>query len=124
LFDDPLPGSPNERRLLMQIGIGDAGVPNIASHLQARSLGLSLLQPAPREVPGIDTIDAPHDGSALVEFDFGTDPLPGITATPAGTDSEAHEGVRRLPAAQEQVDRFLRPGGLIEHTCEGVCDPE
>ncbi len=39
-------------------------------------------------------------------------------------ENEVHEGIRRNPASQEQLDRFLRPGSIIEHTCDGPCDPE
>jgi len=124
VLDELLPDGPAERRVLLQIGIGDAGVPNLASHLHARALGTFHLMPAPRPIAGLPPTDSPHDGSALVEFDFGIDPLPGIQAIPPTSDTEAHEGVRRLEAAKEQLDRFLRPGGRIEHTCDGVCDPE
>lgn len=123
-LDDPLAGSPAERHLLMHHGIGDAQVPGVSAHLHARSLGLSLLEPTPREVFALPGVEAPFDGSALVEFDFGTDPLPEAQAIPPTEDTEAHEGVRRLDAAKEQLDRFLRPGGVIEQTCDGPCDPE
>jgi len=124
VLSETLPDGPAERQVLLQIGIGDAGVPNLASHLHARVLGAAHLQPAPRPIPGLAEVDSPHDGSALVEFDFGIDPLPGIEAIPPSVDTEAHEGVRRLEAAKEQLDRFLQPGGQIEHTCDGICDPE
>ncbi len=124
VLGEPLPGGPTARQLLLQIGIGDAGVPNLASHLHARALGLSHLQPAPRPIAGLPPADAPHGGSAIVEFDFGIDPLPGIQAIPPTSSTEAHDGVRLLEAAKEQLDRFLQPGGLIEHTCDGLCDPE
>jgi hypothetical protein len=124
MFDEPPEGSPSERRLLMQIGMGDTAVPNLSSHVQARSLGLPTLDPAPREIPGLDIASFPHDGSAIVEFDFGIDPLPGEKAVPETQDSGVHEGTRRLEASMEQLDRFLMPGGLIEQTCDGVCDPE
>jgi len=35
-----------------------------------------------------------------------------------------HEDVRRLGASQEQVSGFFASDGLIEATCEGICDPE
>ncbi|RLB64161.1 MAG: hypothetical protein DRI90_05250 [Deltaproteobacteria bacterium] len=124
VITEPLGDGPAERRLLMQIGIGDAGVPNLASHLHARALGVSHLQPAPRAITGLAEADAPLDGSAIVEFDFGIDPLPGIEAIPPTSDTEAHNGVRQLEVAKEQLDLFLRPGGTIDHTCDGVCDPD
>jgi hypothetical protein len=60
-----------------------------------------------------------------VEFDFGVpEPLPGTVATPSTEETEGHEGVRRLDAAKEQLDRFATEGGEVEHTCDGACDPE
>ena len=31
---------------------------------------------------------------------------------------------RRLDVTKQQLDAFLRPGGVIEHFCEGPCDPD
>ncbi len=124
LLTDTYPGGPSSRRLLMHAGIGDPTMPTMAAHLHARALGLGHLQPAPREIPALDEVQAPHDGSALVEFDFGIDPLPGIEATPPEEDNVVHDGVRELDAAIRQIDLFFRPGGLIENTCDGICDPE
>ena len=66
----------------------------------------------------------PIDGSAMVEFDFGISPLPGERAQPSIDDTPAHEGVRRTKSGMEQIDRFLRPGGTIDHTCMDLCNPE
>lgn len=121
VFDEPLPGAPPERHVLMQLGLADAEVPNLAGHLHARALGLGLLTPATREVAGLEPVDAPATGrGALVEIDFGVEPTDEARFAPM---NDVHEGVRREPAAQEQLDRFLRPGGVIEHTCDGACDP-
>ena len=124
VLQEPLPGAPTERRVLMQLGIGDTSVPNLAGHLHARALGLSHLQPAPRVVQGLDPVEAPFSGSALAEYSFGIDPLPGIEADFAEEANAVHESVRRTPAAIRQIDAFLRSGGEIEHECEGPCDPE
>jgi hypothetical protein len=121
---DPYPGSPARRRLLMQIGVGDSEVPNLAAHLHARALGLPQLVPGPRTIPALDDVSAPVDGSAIVEFDFGIDPLPGIEAIPPEDENVVHEAVRRLDASMDQVDAFFRPDGRIEATCDGACDPE
>ena len=59
-----------------------------------------------------------------MEFDFGIDPLPGIEARPPEEENEVHNRLNSLDAAQRQVDRFLRPDGLVEQTCDGPCDPE
>ena len=124
LFEAPLEGSPAERRVLMQLGLGDAQVPTLGHHAMARTLDLPLLTPSPRAVPGLRTVTGPQDGSALVEFDFGiAAPLPGTLNDLPTDETVAHEGVRRSESGMRQIDSFLRPGGLIEHTCDGPCDP-
>jgi hypothetical protein len=125
VLDDLYPDTPEERAILMHTGIGDSSVPNLASHIHARALGLPLLQPAPREIPALQTTAGPAT-SAIVEFDFGIEPpLPGDIATPGEIESnQVHEGVRRLDAAITQIDAFLWPDGQITHTCAGPCDPE
>jgi hypothetical protein len=125
MLDNTLPGSPPLRRVLLVVGIGDPAVTPLAAELQARSLGIPELSPAPRVVGGLETLAAPIDGSAFLELDFHVTPEPGVLAIPPGADPEnpVHEGVRREPAIREAISRFLRPGGKIEQTCDGVCDP-
>jgi len=113
-----------DRHQLLHLGLGDVSVPTFGGHVHARALGIPLLSPAPRELPGLSSVTAPHDGSALVEFDFGIDPDPTLEWGIPGGNTAAHEGVRRLPAAMRQIDLFLREGGRVEATCDGVCDPE
>jgi len=122
---DLYPGGPDERRVLMHNGIGDTDVTDLAAHLLARTIGVSLLQPAPQDVPGLPPVAAPHGGSALVIFDFGVpEPLPGTVAEPPLEGNEVHNGIRKLDASMKQIDAFLRPGGRIEQFCDGICDPE
>ncbi|MFH2009831.1 MAG: hypothetical protein ABI333_24770 [bacterium] len=124
VLNDLFPGSPAARQVLLQIGIADAQVPNMASHLCARSMGLSQLTPAYRTIPLVPDEAGPLS-SALVEFDFHIpEPWPGLYAEPPADGNEAHEGVRRTAAGQDQIDAFFRPGGMIENFCDGNCDPE
>ena len=123
---DPLSYAPNltASPVLLQVGIGDAEVPNLAAHLHARALDAVHLQPAPRPITGLETSNGPIAGPALVEFDFGIAPLPGIEATPPADPNDVHGDVRRLAASKDQIDAFFQPDGAIEHTCSGACDPE
>lgn len=122
---DPWPGSP-PRRVLIQYGLGDAQVPNVATELHARAMGVAQLLPAARAIPGLEGADGPIEASAIAQFDFQLedDPLPGTIARPPAEDNVVHEGVRRLAAGRAMVDRFLQPGGTIANTCDGICDPE
>ena len=74
--------------------------------------GMPALSAARGEILGED---------ALVIYDIdGVPVLPLGTRDPGG-DNDAHEGVRRAPAAIEQMDLFMRPDGHIVQTCEGAC---
>jgi hypothetical protein len=120
---DTYPGGPAERRVLMKMAMGDSEVPNLATHLHARVLGLGLLQPSPVEVYGLTAETAPA-ASALVVHDFGIDPATVELARPPESSNGVHTEVSRLEATRRQIDAFFRPDGLVEHTCDGVCDPE
>ena len=124
LLEDTLPGSPAKRRVLLHIGLGDNAVPPLSAELQARTLGLVQLGPVAKAIPGLEAQNGPIDGSAINELDFGIEPMPGYLAVPPSKDTGVHEEVRRLPTTREQLSRFLKPGGLVEQTCDGVCDPE
>jgi hypothetical protein len=47
--------------------------------------------------------------------------IPPLTNMAPADDNGVHEAVRRLDAAQRQIDAFLRPNGRIENFCEGPC---
>jgi hypothetical protein len=125
LLAQPLPSAQAERGALLQLGIGDTQVPNIAGRALARAFGATHLTPAPQEIWGLPTSPGPITGAAVVEFDFGVPaPLPGTTADLSWDGNSVHGAVRNLAAGQEQISRFFRTNGAVEHTCDGPCDPE
>lgn len=122
VLGDLYPGAPASRRVLVQYGLGDAQVPNVATELHARAMGLTQQLPATWRVPMLPAEEGTVEGSALVQFDFGLpSPLPGTVADLPAADNAVHEGVRRDDDGREQVDRFLRPNGQVEVTCDGIC---
>ncbi|MDB4995167.1 MAG: hypothetical protein JWM74_2599 [Myxococcaceae bacterium] len=120
---NPLPGSPADRRVLMQIGLGDAAVPNVGSFFHARALGLSMTSPSPRAVFGIPQADASTLHSALTLYDFGIDTGPSRDPLPL-PDNDVHLSVRANAKAVLQMDAFLRDDSTIIAPCDGPCDPE
>lgn len=116
-----IPGS-RPKKLLMQLGLGDAQVPNVASHVHARALGLPLLTPAVRSIWGIEEQPGPIADSALVEYDFGI-PTPDLEARPVPHDNVVHGKVRELLSAIKQMDAFFRPNGQIVNFCGGGDGP-
>jgi hypothetical protein len=124
LLKDTYAPSPPNRHVLMQIGIGDHSVNNLASHLVARATGVPLLSPSAQPVWGLSPVTAPAD-DALVLVDFKLTTLPGIYCRLPGEDekNDVHEGVRRSAKIKQQLDRFFQPNGRIEDTCGGPCTP-
>jgi hypothetical protein len=116
---DPLLGAP-AKRVLMQVAIGDAQVSTLGAHVMARAYGAVTLQPANRPIWGIDTVDGPHEGSAIVEWAYDDGAVEPANNLPPDADADTHECPRREPAAQEQLARFLSTG-RVEATCDGPC---
>jgi hypothetical protein len=119
LLSDPLPGTP-AKKVLLQMGLHDAQVPNIGTEIQVRSLGIPALAPAVLSLFEVPERRAPFDGSAWVPYDVSATPEP-LTNTPPAEDNGVHEAIRRLDAAQSQIDAFLRPDGMVENFCNGPC---
>jgi hypothetical protein len=117
-----LPGNPPDRRVLLQIGLGDAQVPNAGSFLHARSLGVKQTMPSPQSVFGLDPFTPGSDASALTLYDFHIDTSGSKNPSPLEQNG-VHEGVRANPQAIKQMQSFLRPSGTIIHPCDDSCDP-
>ncbi|MEN9787271.1 MAG: hypothetical protein RLZZ299_2535 [Pseudomonadota bacterium] len=121
IAEDRLPGTP-EKRVLLQDAIGDHQVTTLGAHNFARALGAAQVGTPYQEVWGVPVVAGPHAGSGLAEYDFGVAPVPFENVPPTG-DDDTHEDTRRVRAAQDQLDRFLRTGEVID-LCDGACDPE
>ena len=115
-----------------QIGRDDPQVPIVAAAMAARSMvdGTGAMLPLMSDdahtspfVPyGLPTTSGPAE-SAIIFYQIpGSDPLAIGARTPPG-DNTTHEGVRRSPAAQHQLDMFFHPDGMVVQTCDGPCDP-
>lgn len=122
-YADPLPGN-SPRRVLLQIGVGDLQVSNVASTMFARTAGFPLLDSSPVDVWGMTPVAGPQE-SALAIFDTkeAVQPPDGNLNANVTAMNAAHLSIRMLPAAMEQTDHFLRSGEVIA-TCDGKCDPE
>jgi hypothetical protein len=122
VLQDVLPGVPGPKRVLYQMGLGDAQVPNLMTYSIIRTLGLGMLSPPVEAVFGIGQVPAPAP-SAFVQFDIGQMPRPGDTNVPPEKDNRVHEAIRRLEAAKAQLQAFLKEdgkdGGQVLDTCGG-----
>jgi hypothetical protein len=126
LTDDPYPGTP-EHTVLLHEAYGDHQVANVATELEARTIGACT----PRRVLrngrsddvkplwGICRIKKfPSDGSAIVVWDSGAPtPPPGNLAPSEGEDP--HGDPRNAKAARRQKAAFLAPDGELIDVCDG-----
>jgi hypothetical protein len=122
----PYPGTPRHTVLLHE-AFGDHQVANVATEVEARTIGAPAHRPAlasgrsPDRSPlwGIPTLGpSPFSGSALVEWDSGT-PAPPPANAPPRTGVDPHEDPRAWPAARTQKSEFLRRHGRVVDVCGG-----
>ncbi len=127
MLKDGYPGGPPTRKVLLQEGLWDSLVPNLATETHARTLGIPHYAPSSRaKVPGMTDATGPIDGSALIDFELGIPEADrhGILATIPIKDNKVHGNVRKLDAVWKQIDGFLRPDGKAQSYCDGACDPQ
>ena len=106
--------------MLLQVAVADAQVTTLGAHVMARGYGAALIEEPFRPVWGLETVPSGHEGSALVEFDYGLEePVENI---PPNAETDPHERPRRDTAGQEQMHRFFETG-IVHHTCDGPCGP-
>lgn len=126
---DPYPGTP-PHRVLMHVAFGDHQVANVASDVEARTIGARIHTPAiapgrdPDTVPywGIPPLPAgPYAGSAVIIWDSGTPAAPTANVPPSGAQygHDPHEDPRNAPAAREQKSEFLKTGRVVD-VCDGA----
>lgn len=110
---DHLPGA-SAKQVLMEIGIADDEVSNIASDYQARTMGIPLLSPSVVEPFGLTPREGPLS-SALVIYDYGL----GGTIPPTNEpppDNGVHGRVSTERAHLEMM-RIFAETGVITQTC-------
>ncbi len=122
LRENMFPGTP-AHDVLMHVAIGDHQVSPLGAHFMARTIRAKNLKPVNREIFGIEDVDGPTTGSAMVEYDFGLPPAPLGNYAPQSSDGDDPHGKPRLlePSYQQQ-DKWFREG-VIAPFCDGPCNP-
>lgn len=118
---DPLPHTPRHQVLLHE-AFGDHQVSNVATEVEARTLGIGVHWPALRS--GRSTDVRPfwgirrirrrhHRGSELVMWDSGSPPAP-IGNVPPSKGHDPHTDPPSNPMAVDQAAKFLRTGVVVD----------
>jgi hypothetical protein len=143
MTSDPLPGTP-AHHVLIEMAYGDHQVTNVATEVEARTIGAPLRYPTldPGRTPGyvdffpqIPTLDLPGDadGNGMFVWDIGpkrdnpmdpahplgTDPAPITNTAPDDTfGTDPHDTViNTSPEIRHQIAEFLKPDGQIIDAC-------
>ena len=107
--------------------VEDSQVANLVTDWVARTAGTSLVVPSPREVWGLEAVEAPSpDGAEVAAAMFVYDMQ--LPANPEGNvppseDNGAHGDIRDQESYFEQVGAFLETGAIVQ-VCDGACDPD
>jgi hypothetical protein len=127
MTSDPLPNTP-AHKVLLHLAFGDHQVANVATEIEARTIGASIHQPAiaPGRHSDVDPYSGipaiasyPFDGSALIVWDSGA-PTPPITNTAPGAGADPHSDPRSSAAGRTQKSEFLKVGGAVVDVCSGA----
>ena len=125
IVDDPYPGT-DATTMLLHVAFGDHQVSELSAMVAARTMGVPIHRPVTAdgrsgEVEpgwGLESITYPSDGSGLVIWDSGSDPIPFENLPPA-TGRDPHEDPRADADVRQQKASFLFEDTLID-----VCDGE
>jgi hypothetical protein len=121
LTGDGFPDTP-AKQVLMQIGVADTEVPNVASEYMARTMGIPVLTPSPYVPFGLDETTGPGATSALVIYDFGLgSTIPRDNTAPP--ENDVHGSIRKRQATVDMIGEFLMNGTIVQTcTAPNGCD--
>lgn len=124
---DPLPGTP-VTEVLLHVAFGDWQVTELSAYVAARTMGIPIHRPVTADgrsgevEPGwgldpipypVDDLDYPWEGSGIVVWDSGSDPIP-IEGSPPRTSRDSHEDPRADANVRVQKAAFLFDGELVD----------
>lgn len=115
VIKDPLPGVPT-KDILMWYSEGDCLVSNITTEMVARTMGITLIDPAVKDVWNLDAAPGPMTNGINV-FDDHPSPLPSDLNIPPAEDNGTHSGINKKPAALRMVEAFLLGSQSATQTC-------
>jgi len=125
--NDPLPNTPSHD-VLLHVAFGDHQVANVATEIEARTIGASIHQPAIGAgrhsdvdpyfaIPAIPSY--PFDGSALIIWDSGA-ATPPIENLAPSVGADPHGDPRSDAMARVQKSEFLQTGGAVVDVCSAM----
>lgn len=120
-IDGGLEGELHPYEVLYVVSINDAQVTTLSADRASRTSGIPVLSNSTYYPHGLEIVDAPTSGSAIVYFDGNFPAVPsGNIQGPMAYHSLAHNQVLGFEPAVDLATDFLR-SGTITDTCSGNC---
>jgi hypothetical protein len=124
LTSNPYPGT-TAKTVLMDVAFGDHQVTELSAMVEARTIGATIHRPVAadgrwQEVDpgyGLESTTYPSDGSAVIVWDSGMEPIP-FENLPPRVGDDAHEDPRADPDVRTQKASFLFDDTLVD-VCGG-----
>lgn len=112
--------------VLLDVAYGDHQVSQLSALIEARTLGAAIHRPVAADGRwaetepgwGLDSIEYPWDGSGVIVWDSGMEPIP-FGNLPPSVGDDSHEDPRADPDVRTQKASFLFDDTLID-VCAGV----
>lgn len=125
MFKAPLPDAPKDRRVILQESIGDSEVPNMATDILARAIGVKAMNPNFYAVSGLQDVTSPASDSVVSQYRLeGYDmPLPPKENIAPGKDNDVHHAMNFLPNCHQQIAELFFTGDATQY-CSETCDPD
>lgn len=125
MFKSPLPDAPKDRKVILQEAIGDSQVPNMATEILARAIGVKLMTPALYPVSGLADVTSPATDSVLSQYRLVNydNPLPPKENMAAPKDNDVHHAMNFLDNCHLQIAELFFNGDAIQY-CTDTCDPD
>jgi len=128
---DPLPGSGNAKKVVLNVAWLDDEVSNMCTEIEARTLGLSMLEGSIQQgLQQIPDVTGPQE-SGVIYWDLGELDIlnpaqqkylpPLANLFPSGV-CDPHPRRASIPDSIMQLNAFLQPNGMLEDFCTGLCD--
>lgn len=126
--DNAVASHPADKRALLLLSKGDKQVAVVTEEIAARTYPeLAVMAPwdDARSIPGVTETPYPHEGSAMILFDFGN-PWPKTEGNlpPDNELSDPHSRISEVDAAGTLVEAFYDAGKVIDVCGGDGCSPD
>jgi len=108
------------KQILSSGATGDHGLPNLATDIMSRAIGLKHLTTGLEDIVGLETITSTTNESFYIEYDFGLPPVPDC-GVPMTLCEDPHAEQPSHPDALFAMDAFFRSGAGINPCPDGIC---